>query len=122
TRPSLARRGTLQSPSPHGWGGVTPHRRRGGARLALPMLALVPSEQARVLADAYRDEWASLGRAAADLPPLGISRQIVLAETNEKALEIAARAFAPFSENISYLWKKFNVPMPPRVADGTFGA
>ena len=99
----------------------TPDKARWCARLAMPMMALVPSPDVRVLTDAYRDEWASLGRPAADLPPLGISRQIVLAETNEKAQAIAARAFGPFADNLSFLWKKYSVPMPPGVASGDFG-
>jgi alkanesulfonate monooxygenase SsuD/methylene tetrahydromethanopterin reductase-like flavin-dependent oxidoreductase (luciferase family) len=98
----------------------TPDKARWCARLGMPMMALVPSPQVRVLTDAYRAEWAALGRAAADLPPLGISRQMVIAETNEKAAAIADRAFRPFADNLSYLWKKFNVPMPPGVASGTF--
>jgi alkanesulfonate monooxygenase SsuD/methylene tetrahydromethanopterin reductase-like flavin-dependent oxidoreductase (luciferase family) len=98
----------------------TPDKARWCARLGLPMMALVPSPQVRVLTDAYRAEWAALGRAEADLPPLGISRQIVVADTTEKAQEIAARAFAPFTGNLSYLWKKFDVAMPPGVASGTF--
>ncbi len=53
------------------------------------MMALVPSSQVRTLTDAYKAEWAALGRAEADLPPLGISRQIVVADTNDKAQEIA---------------------------------
>jgi hypothetical protein len=75
-----------------------------------------------VLTDAYREEWAGLGRAEADLPPLGISRQIVLADTNEQAAALAERAFGPFAANLSYLWHKFGVPMPPGVADSTFGS
>jgi alkanesulfonate monooxygenase SsuD/methylene tetrahydromethanopterin reductase-like flavin-dependent oxidoreductase (luciferase family) len=49
----------------------TPDKARWCARLGMPMLALVPSRAVRVLTDAYREEWASLGRAEADLPPLG---------------------------------------------------
>ena len=98
----------------------TPDKARWCARLGMPMMALVPSPAVRTLTDAYKDEWAALGRAEADLPPLGVSRQIVVADTTEKAQEIAARAFAPFTDNLSYLWKKFDVPMPPGVASGTF--
>jgi alkanesulfonate monooxygenase SsuD/methylene tetrahydromethanopterin reductase-like flavin-dependent oxidoreductase (luciferase family) len=98
----------------------TPDKARWCARLAMPMMALVSSPEVRTLTDAYKAEWAALGRAEADLPPLGISRQIVVANTNEKAQEIAARAFAPFTENLSYLWQKFDVAMPPGVASGTF--
>ena len=89
----------------------TPDKARWCARLGMPMMALVPSPQVRTLTDAYRAEWAALGRAEADLPPLGVSRQIVVAETNEKAQDIANRAFVPFAENLTYLWKKFDVPM-----------
>ena len=98
----------------------TPDKARWCARLGMPMMALVPSPQVRTLTDAYRAEWAALGRAEADLPPLGVSRQIVLAETTEKAQEIAGRAFAPFAANLSYLWKKFDVAMPPGVSSGNF--
>jgi alkanesulfonate monooxygenase SsuD/methylene tetrahydromethanopterin reductase-like flavin-dependent oxidoreductase (luciferase family) len=98
----------------------TPDKARWCARLGLPMMALVPSAEVRTLTDAYRDEWAALGRDAAGLPPLGISRQIVLAETNEKAMEIASRAFVPFVANLSFLWEKFNIPMPPGVSAGGF--
>ena len=98
----------------------TPDKARWCARLGMPMMALVPSPQVRTLTDAYKAEWAALGRAEADLPPLGVSRQIVVADTNEKAQEIAGRAFAPFTDNLSYLWKKFDVAMPPGVASGTF--
>ena len=98
----------------------TPEKARWCARLGMPMLALVPSPQVRLLTDAYRAEWAALGRAEADLPPLGVSRQIVVADTDEAARGIAARAFAPFVDSLSYLWKTFGVPMPPGVASGTF--
>ena len=98
----------------------TPDKARWCARLGMPMMALVPSPQVRTLTDAYKAEWATLGRAEADLPPLGVSRQIVVADTNQKAQEIAGRAFAPFTGNLSYLWKKFDVAMPPGVASGTF--
>jgi alkanesulfonate monooxygenase SsuD/methylene tetrahydromethanopterin reductase-like flavin-dependent oxidoreductase (luciferase family) len=98
----------------------TPDKARWCASLGMPMMALVPSPQVRTLTDAYKEEWAALGRAEADLPPLGISRQIVVADTNEKAQEVAARAFGPFTDNLSYLWKKFDIEMPPGVASGSF--
>jgi alkanesulfonate monooxygenase SsuD/methylene tetrahydromethanopterin reductase-like flavin-dependent oxidoreductase (luciferase family) len=110
----------LQQPLIPWYATRTPDKARWCARLGMPMMALVPSPAVRSLTDAYRDEWASLGRAAADLPPLGVSRQIVLADTTDKAQEIAGRAFEPFTANLSYLWRKFNVPMPPGVASGTF--
>jgi alkanesulfonate monooxygenase SsuD/methylene tetrahydromethanopterin reductase-like flavin-dependent oxidoreductase (luciferase family) len=98
----------------------TPDKARWCARLGMPMLALVPSPAVRTLTDAYRAEWASLGRAEADLPPLGVSRQIVIADSNEEAADIASRSIALFRENLTYLWNKYGVPMPPHVGTETF--
>ena len=81
---------TVQQPFIPWYATATPDKARWCARLAMPMLALVPSQMVRTLTDAYRDEWASLGRAAADLPPLGISRQVVLADTAPSAAQSSA--------------------------------
>ena len=100
----------------------TPDKARWCAELSMPMLALVPSPQVRVLTDAYRAEWGALGRDPGTVPPLGVSRQIVIAETTEKAQQIARRAFVPFADHLTYLWRKFNVSVPPGVAEGDFGS
>src|SRR6201986_4873194 len=63
----------------------TPDKARWCAQLGMPMMALVPSPQVRHLTDAYRAEWAALGRPAAELPPLGVSRQVVVADTPQQA-------------------------------------
>jgi alkanesulfonate monooxygenase SsuD/methylene tetrahydromethanopterin reductase-like flavin-dependent oxidoreductase (luciferase family) len=110
----------VQQPLPLWYATMTLERARWCARLAMPMLALVPSARVRPLTDAYRAEWAALGRDPAGLPPLGISRQIVIADTNERAMEIANRAFAPFRHSISWLWHQFGVPMPPVLAADTY--
>jgi alkanesulfonate monooxygenase SsuD/methylene tetrahydromethanopterin reductase-like flavin-dependent oxidoreductase (luciferase family) len=112
----------IQQPMPLWYATATPDKARWCARNAMPMLALIPSARVRVLTDAYKQEWAALGRAEADRPPVGISRQIVIADTNEKAMEIANRAFALFKYNISYLWHKYDVPMPPVLAADTYEA
>src|ERR1700749_2224307 len=44
----------------------TPDKARWCAQLGMPMMALVPSPQVRHLTDAYRAEWAALGRPAAE--------------------------------------------------------
>jgi alkanesulfonate monooxygenase SsuD/methylene tetrahydromethanopterin reductase-like flavin-dependent oxidoreductase (luciferase family) len=102
---------------------ATVEKARWCARLSMPMMALVPSEQVRALTDAYRDEWAALRRDPAGLPPLGISRQLVVAETSEKAQQIADRAFVPFADNLAWLWRKFDIPMTtPSLTVAGFGA
>lgn len=104
----------VQQPHPPLWYGTrTESRARWCARLAMPMMALVPSQKVRPLTDAYRDEWAALGRSEADLPPLGISRSVVIAPDGRQAMQIADRAFGTFKDNFEKLWRQHNVPMPP---------
>lgn len=110
----------VQRPMPLWYATMTADRARWCARNTMPMLALVPSARVRPLTDAYRAQWAELGRDADALPPLGISRQIVIADSNDKAIQIANRAFAPFRRSISYLWHAFGVPMPPVLLADTF--
>jgi alkanesulfonate monooxygenase SsuD/methylene tetrahydromethanopterin reductase-like flavin-dependent oxidoreductase (luciferase family) len=110
----------VQQPMPLWYATMTLERAQWCAQLGMPMLALVPSRRVRPLTDAYRAEWAALGRSASDVPALGISRQIVIADTNERAMQIANRAFAPFRHSISLLWHQFGVPMPPVLAADTY--
>jgi len=111
----------VQRPHPPLWYGTrTPAKAQWCARLGMPMMALVPSEAVRVLTDAYRAEWASLGRSLDDLPPLGISRNMVLAPTGEEAMKIADRAFVRFKGSLCYLWKKYGIPVPPVFPAETF--
>ena len=46
--------------------------------------------ETRSLTDAYRAEWKALGKG--ELPLLGLTRHIVLADTEAEARDIAARA------------------------------
>jgi alkanesulfonate monooxygenase SsuD/methylene tetrahydromethanopterin reductase-like flavin-dependent oxidoreductase (luciferase family) len=111
----------VQRPHPPLWYGTrTLDRARWCARLGMPMMALVPSEKVRPLTDAYREEWAALGGVPGELPPLGVTRSVVVAPTNTEAMKIANRAFSRFKENFELLWRRYAVPMPPVFPAGTF--
>ena len=111
----------VQAPHPPLWYGSRTLAKAGWcARLDMSMMALVPSEKVRPLTDAYRAEWSSLGRAAADLPPLGVTRSIVVAPTDAEAMKIANRAFTRFKENFELLWRRYDMPMPPVLPADTF--
>ncbi len=110
----------VQDPVPLWYGTRTLERARWCARLGMPMMALVPSPAVRPLTDAYRAEWSSLGRPLADLPPLGITRSVVVAPTGEEAMKIANRAFTGFLANFESLWKRYNVPHPPVLPASTY--
>jgi alkanesulfonate monooxygenase SsuD/methylene tetrahydromethanopterin reductase-like flavin-dependent oxidoreductase (luciferase family) len=111
----------VQQPHPPLWYGTrTLSKAQWCARLRMPMMALVPSAEVRPLTDAYRAEWASLGRPVDELPPLGIARNVVLAPTTEEAMTIANRAFARFRDSLFYLWKKYEITPPPIFPADTF--
>ena len=110
----------VQDPVPLWYGTRTLEKAQWCARLGMPMMALVPSQAVRTLTDAYKAEWASLGRPADDLPPLGISRNMVLAPTSEEAMKIANRAFARFKDSLYFLWRKYDIPIPPVFPAETF--
>jgi alkanesulfonate monooxygenase SsuD/methylene tetrahydromethanopterin reductase-like flavin-dependent oxidoreductase (luciferase family) len=111
----------IQSPHPPLWYGTRTLAKAGWcARLDMPMMALVPSEKVRPLTDAYRAEWAALGRAADDLPSLGVTRSVVIAPTDAEAMAIANRAFTRFKDNFEHLWRRYDVPMPPVLPADTF--
>jgi alkanesulfonate monooxygenase SsuD/methylene tetrahydromethanopterin reductase-like flavin-dependent oxidoreductase (luciferase family) len=111
----------VQQPHPPLWYGTrTLSKAQWCARLGMPMIALVPSPDVRPLTDAYRAEWASFGRAPEDLPPLGIARSMVIAPTAAEAMKIANRAFARFADSLTYLWRKYDIPIPPVFPAETF--
>ena len=56
------------------------------------------------------------GRPAAarpqDIPFMGVSRLIVVAETDDEAMGVARRAYRRWFESINLLWRKYDVPSP----------
>jgi alkanesulfonate monooxygenase SsuD/methylene tetrahydromethanopterin reductase-like flavin-dependent oxidoreductase (luciferase family) len=58
------------------------------------------------------EEWAELGRRPAALPRIGITRHIVVAETDAAAEKLAQRAYARWREAIGYLWQHARADFP----------
>jgi alkanesulfonate monooxygenase SsuD/methylene tetrahydromethanopterin reductase-like flavin-dependent oxidoreductase (luciferase family) len=95
----------LQRPHPPLWYGAPNADAIGwAAPRAVNVVSLGPAGRARAIAERYRTEWKVLGRAAADLPMIGITRHIVVAETDEKARAIAAVAYPRWRAAMEYLW------------------
>jgi alkanesulfonate monooxygenase SsuD/methylene tetrahydromethanopterin reductase-like flavin-dependent oxidoreductase (luciferase family) len=79
---------------------------------AINVVSLGPATRAREISDRYRNDWAALGRAAGDLPNIGITRHIVVATTDDEARRIARRAYAKWIEAMTYIWRRSNVAFP----------
>ena len=76
------------------------------------VISLGPASRARDIASRYRDDWAAAGRMSGDLPMIGISRHIVVAETDGEARRIADEAYRPWREALEFLFQRSHVAFP----------
>jgi alkanesulfonate monooxygenase SsuD/methylene tetrahydromethanopterin reductase-like flavin-dependent oxidoreductase (luciferase family) len=75
---------------------------------SINVVSLGPAARARAISDRYRDEWKRLGRDGSALPGIGITRHIVVAETDDAARAIAAAAYPRWRDAIEFLWRRTN--------------
>lgn len=76
------------------------------------VVSLGPAARARDICSRYRDDWAAAGRTSSDLPKIGISRHIVVAETDSEAQRIANEAYRPWRESLEFLWQRSRNAFP----------
>lgn len=101
----------LQKPHPPLWYGVlTPDSADWPAQHAMNIATNALAEPTRAVTDRYRQQWQALGRDPATMPLLGMSRHVVIAETDAEALATARRCYARWYESFTYLWKLHGVP------------
>ena len=103
----------VQRPHPPLWFGIShAGRAEWAAEHEVNVVALLPAGMVRPITDAYRAEWEARGRAPEDIPFMGVSRLIVVAETDDEAMSVARRAYRRWFESINLLWRKYDVPSP----------
>jgi len=97
----------LQQPHPPIWYGVG---NADGADwcVANNINAVVngPIDRVREITDRYRAQWGASGKPERDMPLIGTSRHLVVADTDARAKAIAERAYARWYESFMYLWKR----------------
>jgi alkanesulfonate monooxygenase SsuD/methylene tetrahydromethanopterin reductase-like flavin-dependent oxidoreductase (luciferase family) len=100
----------VQKPHPPIWygapnadaiGWAAPHR--------INVVSLGPASRARAIADRYRQEWAALGHDDVTLPHIGITRHIVVADTDAGAQRIAEAAYPRWRQAMDWIWRRSNV-------------
>jgi alkanesulfonate monooxygenase SsuD/methylene tetrahydromethanopterin reductase-like flavin-dependent oxidoreductase (luciferase family) len=103
----------LQQPHPPLWYGIgRPDAVPWAAERRVNVVANLGGTGMRAITDRYRAEWAALGRPAGELPLMGVSRHIVIAETRKEALEIARRGYVKWRDSFLLLWRKHNMQLP----------
>jgi alkanesulfonate monooxygenase SsuD/methylene tetrahydromethanopterin reductase-like flavin-dependent oxidoreductase (luciferase family) len=65
-----------------------------------------PPALVRQVTDGYRRGWAEAGRGAEDLPLMGMTRTVVVADSDGEALAIARRAHRRWHQSFMQLWDK----------------
>jgi alkanesulfonate monooxygenase SsuD/methylene tetrahydromethanopterin reductase-like flavin-dependent oxidoreductase (luciferase family) len=82
----------LQQPHPPLWHGIgRPDAVPWAAERRVNVVANLGGKGMRAITDRYRAEWAATGNPADELPLMGVSRHIVIAETRKEALERRCR-------------------------------
>jgi len=74
------------------------------------VVSLGPASRARAIGDRYRQEWETLGRAPSELPGIGITRHVVVADTDAEAQRIAQAAYPRWRNAMDYIWRRAGVP------------
>ena len=100
----------MQQPHPPLWYGAPNADAIGwAAPRGINVVSLGPAQRARAISDRYRAEWAALGRDPVELPMIGVTRHVVVAETDEEAQQIAAAAYPRWRDAMDFLWRRSNV-------------
>ena len=101
----------VQRPHPPVWYGAPDAQAVGwAAPNSVNVVSLGPASRAKEIAERYRKDWAALGRAAADLPMIGITRHVVVAATDREAKDLARRVYPRWRDAIEFLWVRSGIP------------
>ena len=96
-----------QLPHPPIWyGAPSPDAIAWAVPKAINVVSLGPSARAKAISDRYRKDWRELGRAESELPRIGITRHVVVAETDAQARQIARDAYPRWRAAMEFLWKR----------------
>jgi alkanesulfonate monooxygenase SsuD/methylene tetrahydromethanopterin reductase-like flavin-dependent oxidoreductase (luciferase family) len=108
----------FQKPHPPLWYGVhTVESAAETARLGINVVSFEKPAAAVAVADSYRRTWRALHGNAA-MPMIGLLRFVFVADSDEKALRIARRAYLKWYESFHYLFRLHGtMPAGPRAVE-----
>jgi alkanesulfonate monooxygenase SsuD/methylene tetrahydromethanopterin reductase-like flavin-dependent oxidoreductase (luciferase family) len=109
----------LQKPHPPIWYGVhSVDSAERAARQGLNIVSLDSAGETRSFSDRYRGAWRETRGETNTMPKIGISRFIVVAETDQQALDVARRAYRIWHRSFYHLYRLSGTrPAHPRPAE-----
>jgi alkanesulfonate monooxygenase SsuD/methylene tetrahydromethanopterin reductase-like flavin-dependent oxidoreductase (luciferase family) len=107
----------MQRPRPPMWVGTTrPEPGIWAADHCMNVACVGNAGRVRAVTDAFRARWARRADSDRTMPSLGMVRQIVIADTDEEARDLAAPAYQRWYDTFTYLFRSRDLPMPPSPA------
>ncbi len=111
----------VQRPHPPLWVATrsiegAPHLARQGSNVALSL----PTHEAAEFIARFRSAWVEQGRDLADLPFLGNTRNVVVAESDREAQASARRAFKVWYGSLVHLWRAHGMELPSQIFPSDF--
>ncbi len=111
----------VQRPHPPLWYGAnTPDSAERLARQGYNVVVGLPASGVRAFVDRYRAEWLAQGKPAEGSPLLGLSRHVVVGDTDAEAVTAARRAFRLWYAALEHLWRKNGVGLPRQLIPAAF--
>ena len=104
----------IQKPHPELWYATrTPESFEWAAMAGANTVTLALDQQVREMTSRYKKAWVEAGRDIKDLPLVGVSRHIVVAETDKDAKVLASRAYKRWLSSFRKLWldNGYNAPL-----------
>jgi alkanesulfonate monooxygenase SsuD/methylene tetrahydromethanopterin reductase-like flavin-dependent oxidoreductase (luciferase family) len=103
----------FQRPHPPLWYGIgRPDGTVWTARHKASIVTNLNASMTRAITDRYRAEWHALGHPAETIPFMGSNRHIVMADTDQEALETARPAYRQWRASFLKLWNRHNMQLP----------
>jgi len=104
----------IQKPHPELWYATrTPESFEWAAKAGANTVTLAFDQQVRDMTSRYKKAWLEAGHDIKDLPLVGVSRHIVVAETDKDAKVLASRAYKRWLSSFRKLWldNGYNAPL-----------
>ncbi len=78
------------------------------------------AEGVGLFAGRYRAAWQALGRPADEMPMIGLSRHVLVGDSDREARSAAKRAFALWYDALIHLWRAHGVGLPRQLIPEKF--
>ncbi|HTY56005.1 MAG TPA: LLM class flavin-dependent oxidoreductase [Candidatus Binataceae bacterium] len=104
---------TVQKPRPPLWYGVAhADTAQWAARNKVNIVCSGDAASVAAVTGRFKSEWLACGNSLDAMPLAGLSRHVVVAETDAEARATAKGAYEQWYENLTYLWRLNNLQIP----------